>query len=100
MGARSSSRGAAALRPYQAEYDRLRARAQTERYQAVRRGHPKVERKLSEIVQQHGGRRTRYRGRWRVKIQHLLLGLVVNIERMVKCLLGGLDVARPCPAGA
>ena len=72
---------------YQAEYDAARARAQTPRYQEVRREHPKVERKLSEMVQQHGGRRTRYRGRWRVKIQYLLTALVVNIKRMVKLLL-------------
>lgn len=69
---------------YQAEYDRLRARSQTKRYQEVRREHPKVERKLSEVVQRHVGRRTRYRGRWRVKIQYLLLGIVVNVKRMVK----------------
>jgi len=83
---------------YQAEYDRLRERAQTERYKEVRREHPKVERKLAEIVQQHRGRRTRYRGRWRVKIQYLLLGIVVNIKRMVKLLLGGPAVG--CPRGA
>ncbi|MGB9724007.1 MAG: IS1182 family transposase [Chloroflexia bacterium] len=84
---------------YQAEYDRLRARAQTARYQEVWREHPKVERKLAEIMQQHGGRRARYRGRWRVKVQYLLLGLVVNIKRMVKCLLGGPVPARLCLAG-
>lgn len=85
---------------YQAEYDRLRARAQTARYQAVRREHPKVERKLAEIVQRHGGRRTRYRDRWRVKIQYLLLGLVVNIKRIVKQLQGGPAPAPPRLAGA
>ena len=79
---------------YQAEYDRLRLRAQTERYQEVRREHPKVERKLSEIVRRHGGRRTRYRGRSRVMIQYLLLGLVVNIKRMMK---GVQASAAPCP---
>ena len=71
---------------YQAEYGRLRQRAQTERYREVRGEHPKVERKLAEIVQRHGGRRTRYRGRRRVKVQYLLLGIVVNIKRMVKLL--------------
>jgi len=83
---------------YQAEYKRLKERAQTERYGEVRREHPKVERKLSEIVQQHGGRQTRYQGRWRVKIQYLLLGIVVNIKRIVKLLLGG--PAAMCPRGA
>lgn len=85
---------------YQAEYDRLRTRAQTADYQAVRRIHPKVERKLAEIMQQHGGRRTRYRGRQRVKIQYLLVGLVVNIKRMVKRLAASLGTPRLCPAGA
>ncbi len=84
---------------YQAEYDRLRERTQTERYQEVRQEHPKVERKLSEIVERHGGRRTRYRERWRVKIQYLLLGLVINIKRMVKLLTAGLAMACPSPAG-
>jgi len=77
---------------------RLKERAQTERYGEVRREHPTVERKLSEIMQQHGGRRTRYRGRWRVKIQYLLLGIVVNIKRIVKLLLRG--PAAMCPRGA
>jgi len=85
---------------YQAEYDRLRTRAQTERYQEVRREHPKVERKLSEIVRRHGGRRARYRGRRRVKIQYLLLGLVVNIKRMVKRLRENPTAAVPCRAAA
>lgn len=85
---------------YQAEYDRLRARAQTARYREVRREHHKVERKLAEIVRWHGGRRTRYRGRQRVKIQYLLLGLVVNIKRMVRWWLQSPLPAVPCPAGA
>lgn len=86
---------------YQAEYDRLRARAETERYREVRREHPKVERKLAEIVQRHGGRRARYRGRWRVKIQYLMLAIVVNIKRMVKLLWGKPTAATsPVWAGA
>ncbi len=84
---------------YQPEYDRLRSRAQTERYREVRREHPKVERKLSEIVRRHGGRRTRYRGRERVKIQYLWLGIVVNIKRMVKLLSQTPTVAGPVGVG-
>ena len=45
----------------------------------------------ADIVRYHGGRRCRYRGQWRVNIQYLLTGLVVNVKRMVKLL---------CPAGA
>jgi len=77
---------------YEAEYLAARARAQGPEYAAVRAQHPKVERKLAEIVRYHGGRRARYRGRWRTKVQYLLTALVVNIKRMVR-LLG----ARPAP---
>lgn len=45
--------------------------------------HPKIERKLSELVRRHGARRARYRGRWKVLIGGLLVGTVVNIKRMV-----------------
>lgn len=71
---------------YQAEYDAARQLAQTEAYAQVRKEHPKVERKLAEMVRYHGGRRARYRGRARVKIQFLLIGLVVNIKRIVRLL--------------
>ncbi len=75
---------------YQAEYDAARARAQSEAYAAVRRVHPRIERKLAEIVRYHGGRRARSRGRWRVRIEYLLRGIVVNVKRMVR-LLAGLE---------
>jgi transposase len=75
----------------QAEYDAARARAKTPGYAAVRQQHPRVERKLADIVRYHEGRRSRYRGQWRVKIQYLLTGLVVNVKRLVKLL---------CPAEA
>ena len=76
---------------YQGAYDAARARATTDRYAAVRRQHPRVERKLADIVRYHGGRRCRYWGQGRVKVQYLLTGLVVNVKRMVKLL---------CPVGA
>lgn len=69
---------------YQAEYTAARHLAQTEAYAQVRQQHPKVERKLAEIVRYHGGRRARYRSRTRVKIQFLLIGMVVNIKRIVR----------------
>lgn len=69
---------------YQADSEAARHRAQTQRYAAVRRLHPRVERKLADRVRDQGGRRCR--GRWRVRIQYLLFGRVVNIKRMVKLL--------------
>ena len=79
---------------YEAEYTRARQRALTDDYQAVRKEHPKIERKLAEMIRWHGGRRVRYRGRWRVKIQYLLTACVVNIKRLVK-LLTASPLPRP-----
>ena len=82
---------------YQAEYDAARQLAQTEAYAQVRQQHPKVERKLAEIVRYHGGRRARYRGQARVKIQFLLIGLVVNVKRIVRLMSSSLK-APACSA--
>jgi len=78
---------------YQAEYEAARQLAQTEAYAQVRSEHPKVERKLAEIVRYHRGRRARYRGQSRVKIQYLLTGIAVNIKRIVRLL--GPDPSLP-----
>ncbi len=71
---------------YHAEYEAARQLAQTDVFAQVRHQHPKVERKLAEIVRYHGGRRARYWGRSRVKIQYLLTGIAVNIKRIVRLL--------------
>jgi transposase len=73
---------------YEKEYQAARAHAQTEKYKEVRRQHPRVERKLAELVRWHGGRRARYRGRGRVLVQFLVTAVVVNVKRMVKLLTG------------
>jgi hypothetical protein len=83
---------------YQAEYEAARHLAQTEAYAQVRKQHPKVERKLAEIVRYHGGRRARYWGRGRVKIQFLLIGLVVNVKRIVRLLGSPLQTPALQPA--
>ena len=71
---------------YEAQYQKARQRAQTAAYHAVRREHPRIERKLAELVHWHAGRRVRYRGRLKVKIQYVLTALAVNCKRMVKLL--------------
>ena len=68
---------------YQAEYDAIRAKAQTPEYQQKRRWHRRVEHKLGEMVRWHRGRFARYRGRAKVLIQELMTGLVVNVKRVV-----------------
>jgi transposase len=80
---------------YEAQYRAAQQRAQTAAYQAVRREHPRIERKLAEMIRWHDGRRARYRGQLRVKIQYLLTAVVVNCKRIVKLLSSPLQ---PQPA--
>jgi transposase len=80
---------------YEAQYRAAQQRAQTAAYRAVRREHPRIERKLAEMMRWHAGRRVRYRGRLRVKMQYLLTAVVVNCKRIVKLLNLPL---RPQPA--
>lgn len=76
---------------YKAEHDRAREKATTPEYEATRHEHPKVERKLSELVCRHGSRRARYRGQPRVLIQELLAATAANVKRIVHL----LDAANP-----
>ena len=71
---------------YEAEYHRARQKATTPAYEAVRGEHPKVERKLGEVMNRHGGRRARYRGRWKVLVQELMASTAANVKRMVQLL--------------
>ncbi len=84
---------------YEADLQAARRKAGTAEYRAVRREHPAVERKLSELVRRHGARRARYWGRARVRLQQLLTGWVVNIKRMVRLLDAAVVRARVVPTG-
>jgi hypothetical protein len=71
---------------YESEYHRARQKATTQEYRAVREEHPKVERKLGEMLNRHGGRQARYWGSDKVLIQELMAGLATNVKRMVRLL--------------
>ncbi len=71
---------------YQAEHQRARDKVTTLQYAAVRREHPKVERKLGEVMNRHGGRRARYRGLPKVLMQELMASMVTNAKRLVRLL--------------
>tara|TARA_R110002167_G_C12650934_1_gene649155 strand:- start:174 stop:1736 length:1563 start_codon:yes stop_codon:yes gene_type:complete len=73
---------------YEAEYERARAKVSTQTYRLVRKEHPTIERKLGEIVRHGRGRRARYWGRSKVKIQQLMTCFVVNVRRLTKLLKG------------
>jgi transposase len=69
---------------YEAEYKAAQAKAQTPEYKKIRKEHPAIERKLSELVNRHDLRNARYRGLSKVLRQALLTGVAVNLKRMVK----------------
>jgi transposase len=78
---------------YEAEYLKVEAKAKTAEYQATRREHPKIERKLNEVVRHHHGRRACYRGQPKVLVQAVLTAWVVNVKRMVKLLARTVESA-------
>lgn len=69
---------------YQAEHDRARQKTTTQQYAEVRHEHRKVERKLGEVMNRHGGRRAQYWGLSKVLIQETMASLATNIMRMVR----------------
>jgi len=71
---------------YDAEYQRVRRKATTVEYAAIRAEHPMVERKLGEMLNRHGGRRARYRGQEKVLMQELMAGFATNVKRLVRLL--------------
>lgn len=73
---------------YHQELERARAKIRTEQYQAVRREHWKVERKLGEVMNCHGGRRARSRGQPKVFIQECMACTATNIKRIIRLLDG------------
>jgi hypothetical protein len=79
---------------YAAQYRAAQQRATTDEYKQIRKEHPRIERKLNELVRWHDGRHVRYRGRLRVKAQYLLLAVVVNCKRIVR-LLTAAPIAQP-----
>lgn len=69
---------------YEAEYKAAQRKAETPEYKQVRKEHPAIERKLSELVNRHDLRHARYRGLAKVRRQALLTAMVVNCKRIVK----------------
>lgn len=78
---------------YEAEYRAAQEKAKTPRYQEVRHKHPRIERKLGEMVRWHHARHARYWGRAKTLVQALLTGFVVNVKRLVKLIDGGAGAA-------
>lgn len=71
---------------YTKEYQRVQEKATTEAYKVVRTEHLKVERKLGEVMNRHGGRRARYHDGGKVLIQELMACTATNVKRIVRLL--------------
>ncbi|MEO8498359.1 MAG: transposase [Planctomycetota bacterium] len=71
---------------YEVEYERARAKSKTAEYEAVRRRHPAIERKLNDIVRHQRGRFARYWGLPKVRLQECMTCLVVNVKRITRLL--------------
>jgi transposase len=80
---------------YEADFERARAKVGTAVYEATRKRHPVIERKLGEMLRHHGGRRARYWGLAKVKAQQVMTAMAVNIKRMVRL----LNAPAMAPAG-
>ena len=90
----ASKRGRTVIKnEYEAEYRKVEEKARTPEYKETRRTHPKIERKLNELVRHHNARRARYRGLVKARIQALMTALAVNVKRMVKLIAQKMKAA-------
>ena len=78
---------------YAPEYERVRERAKTPEYEAVKSEHPIVERRLGHLMNRYGGRRARYRGLVRVLCQEVMGATTANLNRMLVLLDERMSVA-------
>ncbi len=62
----------------------VHAKAKTQEYAAVRKEHPKIERKLSDLVNNYGARRAQYRGLPKVLYQATMECLAANVSRILR----------------
>lgn len=63
-----------------------RAEQQTDEFKERLKTRSAVEGTISEFTRCHGARRARYRGKGKVRLQHLFTGAAVNIERLARAL--------------
>lgn len=77
---------------FEHEYERARQKSMTAEYERVRREHPAIERKINEIVRHHGGRRARFWGLSKVRVQQIMTCFVINVKRMLKLLKGEVEL--------
>lgn len=76
---------------YRVEHQRAKEKTETDQYKQVKQEHPKVERKLGEIMNRHGGRQANYFGIAKVAVQEVMAGMTTNIKRIVRLTCAPLE---------
>jgi transposase len=85
--------------PYCAEIRARRVEMQTQDFKEEMKHRPAIEGTLSEMVRTHGLRRARYRGKAKVRLQHLFTGAAVNLKRLAWALAARKQGKRALAAG-
>ena len=71
---------------FHAELSARRAEQQTDEFKERLKERSAIEGTISELTRCHGARRARYRGKGKVRLQHLFTGAAVNIKRLARAL--------------
>jgi len=74
------------ISPYYAQITTRRAEMTTSEFKEDMKHRPAIEGTISEMVRKHGLRRARYRGKSKVRLQHLFTGAAVNLKRLARAL--------------
>jgi len=83
----SSKRGRTlTVSAFHAELSARRAEQQTDEFKERLKERSAIEGTISEFTRCHGARRARYRGKGKVRLQHLFTGAAVNIKRLARAL--------------
>lgn len=72
--------------PYYRHLLQRRAEQETKAFKERYKSRAAVEGTISEIVRAHGGRRARYRGHAKARLQVLFIGAAVNLKRLARAL--------------
>jgi transposase len=87
------------ISPYHQEITVRRQEAQTDAFKEDMKHRPAIEGTLSEMVRKHGFRRARYRGKGKVRLQHLFTGAAINLKRLVHALAAQRESQRATATG-
>jgi transposase len=87
------------IHPYYQEITARRQEAQTAAFKEDMKHRPAIEGTLSEMVRRHGFRRARYRGKDKVRLQHLFTGAAVNLKRLIYALAAQHKAQRAMATG-